>query len=441
MSSDRLRTAFDVTHMVSRLIVNEPTGIDRIDLAFARHFIRPDVSGASADFSGGVHYGNRHERLHSPAQTAKILELAEQFWQEKPNAADDAPFNRLRAWLASTPGAPFEKLDVTKPERSWLYGKYRSLRMTQLRLAQNRSVQIPQGAIYLNIAQHQLENPWRLTWLDRRPDLRKVFFIFDLLSIDYPEYFRPDNYDLFRRRLATALHHADAFLVSAQSVKTRLEEEMRALGQRPRPIHVGYFPSPLTLDDNQPATALPERSATDHPYFIIVGTIEPRKNHLLLLQLWREMVHENPNAPRLLIVGGRGWECEQVIDLLDRSPVLRSHVAEVSAVPSAQLNRLVHGAQALLMPTFDEGYGLPVVEALSMGTPAIASDIPVFREIMQDCAILRSPLDGPGWKSAILQIADRQSDFHRDARARAARFVAPTWPKYFADVEAFLSTL
>jgi hypothetical protein len=238
LSSDRLRTAFDVTHMVSRLIVNEPTGIDRIDLAFARHFIRPDVSGANADFTGGIHYGNRHERLHSPTQAAKILELAEHFWREKPqeklNAADDAPFNRLLDWLAGTPGTPFEKLDVTKPERSglygksWLYSKYRSLRISQLRLAQNRSVQIPQGAIYLNIAQHQLENPWRLTWLDRRPDLRKVFFIFDLLSIDYPEYFRPDNYDLFRRRLATALHHADAFLVSAQSVKTRLEEEMHA---------------------------------------------------------------------------------------------------------------------------------------------------------------------------------------------------------------------
>lgn len=436
MPRERLRTAFDVTHMVSRLIVNEPTGIDRIDLAFARHFIRRD-----GDFAGGIHYGNRHERLHSPAQTAKILELAEHFWQETPNKADDAPFTQLLDWLASTPGTRFEKLNVGKPERSWLYGKYRSFRMTQLRLARNRSVQIPQGAIYLNIAQHQLENPWRLTWLDRRPDLRKVFFIFDLLSIDYPEYFRPDNYDLFRRRLATALHHADAFLVSAQSVKTRLEDEMRALGERPRPIHVGYFPSPLALGDKPTPMGHPAREATGHPYFIIVGTIEPRKNHLLLLQLWREMIRENPNAPRLLVVGGRGWECEQVVDLLDRSPVLRSHVAEVSGVPSAKLNRLVHGARALLMPTFDEGYGLPVVEALSMGTPAIASDIPVFREIMQDCAILRSPLDGPGWKSAILQMADQNSDFYKDARQRAARFVAPTWPKYFADVEAFLASL
>ena len=440
MPSGPLRTAFDITHMVSRLIVNEPTGIDRIDLAFARHFARPGVAHRKSEFTGGIHYGNREERLHSPAQTAKILELAERFWQEKPDGADQEPFNRLRGWLASPPAGPFGKLDIAKPERSWSYGKYRSLRMTHLRLARNKAVRIPQDAVYLNIAQHQLENPWRLTWLDRRPDLRKVFFVFDLLSIDYPEYFRPDNLELFRRRLATALHHADAFLVSAQSVKTRLEQEIAALGERPRPIHVGYFPSPLALEDT-PTIVQPARNAAGHPYFIVVGTIEPRKNHLLLLQLWRDMIRDDPNAPRLLVVGGRGWECEQVIDLLDRSPILRNHVAEISGVPSAELNRLVHGAEALLMPTFDEGYGLPVVEALSMGTPAIASDIPVFQEIMQNCAILRAPLDGPGWKSAILQIADRKSDFHKDARQRAGRFVAPTWPQYFADVEAFLASL
>jgi hypothetical protein len=88
----------------------------------------------------------------SRADTSQELGLAEHFWREKPqeklNAADDAPFNRLLDWLAGTPGTPFENLDVTKTERSWLYGKYRSLRMTQLRLAQNRSMQIRRGAIY-----------------------------------------------------------------------------------------------------------------------------------------------------------------------------------------------------------------------------------------------------------------------------------------------------
>jgi hypothetical protein len=66
------------------------------------------------------------------------------------------------------------------------------------------------------------------------------------------------------------------------------------------------------------------------PYFVICSTIEPRKNHLLILQVWRELVQrEGAGAPKLVIVGGRGWKFEAVAALLDRSPVLRGHVIEV----------------------------------------------------------------------------------------------------------------
>ena len=123
---------------------------------------------------------------------------------------------------------------------------------------------------------------------------------------------------IFRRRLATAFRHASAFIVSTETVKARLQRETVAAGIAPRPIHVQPFPSPLEAAARpQPARREPWRG---HPYFVVLGTIEPRKNHLLSLHLWRRLVAERPGAPRLVLVGARGWESEQIADMLDRWP-------------------------------------------------------------------------------------------------------------------------
>ena len=150
------------------------------------------------------------------------------------------------------------------------------------------------------------------------------------------------------------MRHADVFLVSTEAVKACLERELGNQGARARPIHVQPFPSPLEGESVRPAE--PWRG---HPYFVMLGTIEPRKNHLLLLHVWRRLVAETPNAPRLVIVGARGWENEQVADVLDRAESLKAHVVEMSRLRSADLVALLSGARALLAPSFGEGYGLP----------------------------------------------------------------------------------
>ena len=92
-------------------------------------------------------------------------------------------------------------------------------------------------------------------------------------------------------------------------------------------------------------------------------------------------------------------------------------------------------ALAVLMPSFAEGYGIPVVEALSLGTPVICADIPVFREISQNRALLKSPIDGRGWLEA------PDSALREKYAEKAHKFKAPTWDNYFRNVQNFLATL
>jgi Glycosyl transferases group 1 len=152
------------------------------------------------------------------------------------------------------------------------------------------------------------------------------------------------------------------------------------------------------------ADVSPETS--DRPYFLCVGTIEPRKNHLMLLHLWRRFIALHGDAtPRLILVGRRGWENENVLDLLDRCPSLKGHVIELGTVPDTRLAVLLRGARAPLMSSFAEGFGLPVAEALAHGVPVLYSGLPALREAGQAVPEYLDPLDSHAWHDAILHYA------------------------------------
>lgn len=172
-----------------------------------------------------------------------------------------------------------------------------------------------------------------------------------------------------------------------------------------------------------------------------LGTIEPRKNHLLLLHLWRHLAEILPaSVPRLVVIGRRGGENEQVVDMLERCPALTDHVEELGGCPDARLSALLRGARALLMPSFAEGYGMPVAEALAVGTPVIASDLAALREVGGDVPDYLDPLDGPGWKAAILDHAARGAAYQAQM-ARLAGWHKPTWAEHMAIVAEAIERL
>ncbi len=178
--------------------------------------------------------------------------------------------------------------------------------------------------------------------------------------------------------------------------------------------------APLGVSNPAPRSAETKRvQLPGRPYFVMLGTIEGRKNHLLMLNIWSEMARRlGTDCPRLVVIGQRGWESEQAVDMLDRSDEIRGHVIELSRCDDAQLNAYMANARALLFPSFVEGYGLPLVEALGAGTPVIASNLNVFLELAGDIPEYLSPIDGLGWSQMIEAYApDRQPGAGRADRA------------------------
>jgi glycosyltransferase involved in cell wall biosynthesis len=141
--------------------------------------------------------------------------------------------------------------------------------------------------------------------------------------------------------------------------------------------------------DIAPAPAA--RAESDSPYVMFVGTFEPRKN---LATALRALVLTDP-ALMLTIVGETGWGDAEPAAIA-RELDLSNRVKFAGRVSDAERDSLMRGARALLLPSLDEGFGLPVLEAMSRGTPVICSNVPALVEIGGSAALYHMPHDAAG---------------------------------------------
>jgi glycosyltransferase involved in cell wall biosynthesis len=295
-----------------------------------------------------------------------------------------------------------------------------------------RSTCAGNGRLYLNIGHTGLNDPGFQQWVGKA-GVRPVYFVHDLIPVTHPEYCRSGERDRHVERMRTVLGTGSGVIGNSQATLDELEEFARQEQREMPPAIAAWLGS----------TVLPSvpGAPTGRPTFVTIGTIEARKNHLLLLQLWSRLVKRfGADSPRLLVIGQRGWESEQAIDILDRGE-LGDAVVEIGGCDDAELARHLRSARALLFPSLTEGFGMPLIEALESGVPVIASDLPVFREIGQGVPDFIDPLDGPAWERAILDYARDDSRARRDQLARLSSFTAPTWDDHFAKVESWLAGL
>jgi glycosyltransferase involved in cell wall biosynthesis len=144
-------------------------------------------------------------------------------------------------------------------------------------------------------------------------------------------------------------------------------------------------------------------------------------------------------VPLLVLIGQRGWETENVVDMLDRCPALRGTVIEHNTLPDSEMVGLLKGARALLLPSFAEGFGFPLIEAFGVGVPALCSDIPALRETGGAVAEYLDPLDGPGWRAAILDYAAPGSARRAAQLDRLSGWRPPLWQDHFAGVDRLIA--
>jgi glycosyltransferase involved in cell wall biosynthesis len=372
----------DVTRLVDRMLQGRlPTGVDRVSLAYVQHF--KERSRALIRFAG------------------RWLTFNQSDSQRLFNALLDGDMSSIQAirWCVA---------------RAYVFSWSKE-----------------PGALMFNTGHSGLDLPEYVSRIQRN-DFQPVFFLHDLIPVSHPEYCRAGEAVRHHRRLEAMLSVGKGLIVNSAATR----DELMAYATE-RNVDV----PPCVVASLAPAK-LPEPfrgRPLEKPYFVVLGTIEPRKNHSLLLHLWRQLVADfGDSAPQLVVIGQRGWECEQVVDLLDRCAALRGHVTELPRCEDRELATWLAHAQALLFPSFIEGFGMPLVEALMLEVPVIASDLSVFREIAGNIPHYLDPLDGPGWRQAVLEFMKPQSMERETQLVRMANYAPPTWAQHFQIVDALL---
>jgi glycosyltransferase involved in cell wall biosynthesis len=405
----------DIARLIWSARRSAPSGIDRVELAYAEHFL--DAAAARPAY-GVIHLMGWLFGVN-PAAARRFIERVAARWQG-----------------GSTPDRQTRKVGVLRLYATLLTGHWMAGFQLRRRLRQHG-----RPPLFVVVSHHHLSLDYTIRAIQRDYAARCVCFLHDLIPIEYPEYVKPNRRLRHLRATRTITRCVDAVIVNSQTTADGFRRFLsREFGEGVRVPQISVaLPGvdPFPRPDAVPG--LPE-GRDSVPYFVVLGTIEPKKNHLLLLNLWTRLaVLEAP--PRLWVVGARGWENEQVVDMLERSPRLRGLVEEHNHLDDRAVGALLAQARALLVPSFVEGFGLPLAEALASGVPVICSDIAAFREVGRDVPDYIDPLDLFAWRDAVVDYCRADSPRRAAQMERLANWRAPRWADHFAIVERDLDAL
>lgn len=266
-------------------------------------------------------------------------------------------------------------------------------------------------SIFMKLCTKKTKNSRYYESLKKR-NVKIMTLIHDLMLIENKEkVFSTKSIQYYQQFIQQALKYSDVMVMTSQIEHDKLLHYAAKINQ----------PCPALLCSGLAPNLMPMGvRLIEKPYFVMIGSLSiPRKNHALLLNIWQKLVaQQGVNAPLLLIVGA------------SNKKTLQQNVVQCAVDDETLAGYLSH-AKALLFPSLAEGYGLPLVEALSLGTPVIANNLPVFHEVAGDVPDYIEVAQEQKWFECIVDYTKDHSLLRQAQLERIKHFVVPTWNEHF----------
>ncbi|HEY7170315.1 MAG TPA: glycosyltransferase family 1 protein [Vicinamibacterales bacterium] len=349
-------------------------------------------------------------------------------------------FQLARALVAAFPRGPRGALDLTLFSSSW---KDRLIVPPELAGAAAIDRRVPVRA--LNFAWHRLEWPPAEQLASSAFDVThslhpllmpsrsaaQVVTIHDLNFLLHPERTHGEIRRDYPALVRDHAHRADRVIVVSQFTAREVERLLEV----PRDRIVVCSPGAPAWT---PRPAEPDGAA----YVLFFGTLEPRKNVGALLDAYGQLAGRRRDLPPLVLAGKATDAARPWLEQIDRAP-LKGLVRHIGYVDPANRQALYEGARLLVQPSYEEGFGLPVLEAMTLGVPVIAADRGALPEVLGDAGLLFDPLDPDHLAAAIERAIDDPSFAARARAAGSARAKHFTWERtarsVFAAYEAAIA--
>lgn len=215
---------------------------------------------------------------------------------------------------------------------------------------------------------------------------KRVTMIHDLTPILFPQYHRWHSRVLQQLFLPRILQKANLILSNSDTTSNDIMKYQRNINKdKVKRIYLGKDEYYSPILENEKIT-----QPKPNPFFLFVGTIEPRKNIIYLLDAFEIFKKNDDKAIRLKIIGGKGWKYESIFKKLETHPN-RNEIEYLGFVEKNELKYYYNHAMVMIYPSLYEGFGFPIVEAMSCGTNVITSNISSMPEVGGEMAYYCNP--------------------------------------------------
>ncbi len=256
--------------------------------------------------------------------------------------------------------------------------------------------------------------------------------VHDMAWHDLPGTLLEETRQDLGRHLSSTLGRAECVITPSAAVKDRLTEAGVIEAERVHVVHHGPGHLGGQGDEGRSVRREDPVHLPKPDYALCVGTLEPRKNIATLLEAWQGLQSLSPadgaGLPRLVVCGAVGWRNEDLHPLMERGRE-EGWLELTGRISDASLDAYYRGATLAVCASLHEGFGLPLVEAMSYGVPLVVSDIPVFREVAMDAAVFVSPTDAPEWRKRVAELMADPSERARLAERGRCRAKDFSWAR------------
>lgn len=253
-----------------------------------------------------------------------------------------------------------------------------------------------------------------------------IVTVHDLSFILYPEAFRRGNRQYLSRITSQSCRRARRVIAVSEATARDLVQILNISADKIDVVYNGVDSRFRPLSDAE-VSAYRSQAGWPERFILMLGTLEPRKNHLMVLEAYAQYRRLAHQPLPLLIGGGKGWYYDTIFQRAEALH-LEEHVHFLGFVPSEALPWLYNAASLFVYPSRYEGFGLPLAEAMSCGTPAITSTASSLPEVAGAAAVTIEPDDPAAMAQAMAQVLDSPGQMQRLREAGLKQSKRFRWP-------------
>jgi glycosyltransferase involved in cell wall biosynthesis len=377
---------------------HRPSGIQRLEFELCRalfelpqskdrvFFLRHDArrqcftmtSWQAVQAVFGSMSGRRHEELSATSVIATARAVLKETIRALPPGLRGIAFRWIDVFISLARSVRAHAVDIARALQRW----WRSRNSTSAISSDHFASGARPGDILAALGAPWVEPDYGvyIERVKREKGLRFALLIYDIIPLRRPEWYDVRLTRRFRTWFADALPLADTILTisaaTAADVAEYTQNKGLALRAVPTPIPIGTgFKKSYAAQRRSPNGPVSSRLPAPNSYALMVSTIEPRKNHILLFRVWRRLMEDMQasSVPTLVFAGRVGWLVSDLMEQLHNSSFLDGKIIVIESPTDEELEGLYGGCLFTLFPSFYEGWGLPVTESHAFGRPCIVS--------------------------------------------------------------------